>query len=386
MRQRFVDAIEELGDACFVDGFDRWQFHRFNWLARCTLNCAQHTTLTRRHEQNRITLTTCTARTANAMHVAFGIVRNVVIQNVRNAFHIETTCSDVGGDEDIDFAILQLLDRALALRLLHITVDRRSGDATCRQLLSKFFSAELGARKNNHRIKRFRFNDARDCVELVHAADRPITLTDVVTGRRLRLDRDLNRILQIRLRDALDRRWHRCGKQCNLTSFRGFLKNRFDVINEAHAQHFIGFIEDEALEFRQIQRATLKVIDDATWRTDNDLHTALQRLQLRVIALAAVDWQDLEAWKMGCVFLECFSNLDRQFTRWGEDESLWLLQLRINVREDWQCKRGGLARAGLCLTQHVATFHQWWNRGGLDRGWGFVTDVIEGLQDRLAQI
>ena len=166
-----------------------------------------------------------------------------------DALNVETAGGDVGGDQDIDLAIFELLNRAFALLLVQIAIDGCHREATGIEFRSQFFSTKLGTRKNDHAVESFGFQNARQGVELVHAADEPITLTDIVGGTGFGSDRDFGRLVQVSLGDALDGRRHGGREQGGLTAFRCFLQNTFDIVDETHAQHFIGFVEHEGFDF-----------------------------------------------------------------------------------------------------------------------------------------
>ena len=52
-----------------------------------------------------------------------------------DAVDVEAARGHVGGDQDVDLAVLELGDGALALRLLHVAVDGGGGEAARLQLL-----------------------------------------------------------------------------------------------------------------------------------------------------------------------------------------------------------------------------------------------------------
>ena len=168
-------------------------------------------------------------------------------------------------------------------------------------LLGQFVGGQLGAREDDHAVERLGFEDARQRIELVHAADQPVALADVVGGAGLGSDGDFGGILQVGLRDALDGRRHGRREQRGLARLRGLLQDRLDIVDEAHAQHFVGFVEHQGPQLREVERALFEVIDDAARRADHDVHAARKRGELRAVALAAVDRQHVEAGKMGGV-------------------------------------------------------------------------------------
>ena len=63
------------------------------------------------------------AGAADAVYVAFGIERDMVVKNMRHVADIEASGRYVGGDEDVCFAALERLDGLFTLALLHIAVQ-----------------------------------------------------------------------------------------------------------------------------------------------------------------------------------------------------------------------------------------------------------------------
>src|SRR5690606_30529240 len=152
--ERLADALLEAADALVVDRFDARQLHFGDRLARRAFDRAQQVLLARGHEQDRLAAASGAAGAADAVHVGVGVVRNVVVQHMADALDIEAARGDVGRDEDVDATVLELLDKAFALGLYDITVDRGGGEAARLQLAREFLGAELGAREHEHRVER----------------------------------------------------------------------------------------------------------------------------------------------------------------------------------------------------------------------------------------
>ena len=319
------------------------------------------------------------------MDVALGVARDVVIQHVADALHIQAARGDIGGHQYVDLAVLEVLNGFLALRLLHVAVDGRRRQPPGAELHGQFFGGDLGACEYEHRFERLGFQDAGQRVEFVYAADRPVTMPDVGGGGRARLYGDLDRILEVRLGDALDLRRHRRREQHDLPRRRRLLDHALDVVDEAHAQHFVGFVEHQTAQFGQVQRAAVEVVDHAAGRADDDMHAALERLQLRLVALAAVDRQHVETGQVHGVLLESLGDLDRQFAGRRQHQRLRLELLRVDPRQDRQRERGGLAGAGLGLAEHVAACQQRRDGRGLDRRGRLVADIRQRTQQRFGQ-
>jgi hypothetical protein len=213
----------------------------------------------------------------------------------------------------------------------------------------------------------FNFEDAGQRVQLVHAADLPVNLTDGGNGGGGRLDLDFTRLDQVFLGDAADLFRHGGREQRGLVLFRGAFENPLDVVDEAHAQHFVGFVENHGLQVVEVERLALEVVHDATRGADDDVGAARQLLELDGVALAAVDRQDVEAGQVLGVALQRFGDLDGQFARRGQDQGLRLGQLDVDLFHQRQGEGGGLAGAGLRHADQVMAVEQDGDALGLDR-------------------
>ena len=193
------------------------------------------------------------------------------------------------------------------------------------------------------------------------------------------------RLDQVLLGDAANLFRHGGREQRGLVGGRRAFENPLDVVDEAHAQHFVGFVENQGLQVVEIERLALEVVHDATRGADDDVGAARQLLQLDGVALAAVDRQDVEAGQIAGVALQRLGNLDRQFARRRQDQRLRLGQFDVDLFHQGQGEGCGLAGAGLRLADQVAALQQDGDAFGLDGRWGFVTDFTERFQKPFAQ-
>ena len=139
------------------------------------------------------------------------------------------------------------------------------------------------------------------------------------------------------------------------------------------------------LSVRELESALLDVIHDAAGCADHDVHAATQAVELRRVALAAVDRRDVKAFEVRGVTLKCFGNLDRQLARRHEHQRLRRLLLHIDARKDRQRESGSLAGAGLRLADDVGAGEHVRDGRRLDRRRRLVTDLIERFDDRLVE-
>ena len=208
------------------------------------------------------------------MNVGFGIVRNIVIHDVPDALHIESAGGHIGGNHDVDLTRFEPRHGSLAQRLRNVAIERRGREAAGFEFFGQFHCGLLCAGKHQHAVEWFSLENPRQCIELVHAADHPISLPDIGRGAGLALDGDFDRSTQMFGRDAPDRRGNRRGEKRDLALRRGLFQDAFDCIDKAHAQHLVSFIEHQQGQPREFQGAAVHVIDDPSRCTHHHVHAA----------------------------------------------------------------------------------------------------------------
>ena len=162
-------------------------------------------------------------------------------------------------------------------------------------------------------------------------------------------------VVQVLLRDAANGGRQGGGEQRDLALRRRLLKDAFHGIDEAHAQHLIGLIQHQQRQAAELQSAAIHVIDDPAGRAHHHVHAAPQGVQLRLVALAAVDGQHVEALQMRGIAQKRLRHLQGQFAGRHQHQHLRFVPCRDRFCVSaGKRKCGGFAGAGLRLAQHVA--------------------------------
>ncbi len=91
---------------------------------------------------------------ADAMHVALGNVRQVVVDHVTDAVDVDAAGGDVGGDQHAHLAFAEVGEHALALILRLVAVDRLGGDARGLEPAHDAVGAVLGAGEDERAVDR----------------------------------------------------------------------------------------------------------------------------------------------------------------------------------------------------------------------------------------
>lgn len=108
-------------------------------------------------------------------------------------------------------------------------------------------------------------------LRFAHTPDSPVALADVRTGSHAGLNAHFLRLFHKAAGNATNRFRHGCREQSGLMTFRDLRHNGFNVFDEAHAQHFVSFIQNQTAQFREVQSATFQVVQQTARSTDNDL-------------------------------------------------------------------------------------------------------------------
>src|SRR5699024_6284628 len=120
-------------------------------------------------------------------------------KHVGDALNVKTTGCNVGCNEDVQAAVLQLVDGALTLCLSNVTVDGCCGESACTELFSNFFSFVLGAHEHDHCFKLGDLEDTGQCIHLVAVCNVEEALGDVGVSPGFGLNGDFSRVVQVLL-------------------------------------------------------------------------------------------------------------------------------------------------------------------------------------------
>ena len=335
-----------------------------------------------------------TTRAADAMHVVLGLERHVVVDDDRQFDDVESPRRDVGGDEHLDRAVLEALERLHALVLRLVAVDRVRVDACLLQLPREAAALDLRVDEDQHlgqaaTIGPARAQDLEQRVGLLRLVQLVDLLLDVVGGGVARRGLDQLRTAQEVRGELLDFLGKRRREHQALPFLRQEIEDARDVRQEPHVQHAVRLVEHDDLHLRQAGVLLLDVIEQPSRRGDHHLASAAQRLGLRFHVDAAVDDRDAQR-RLRRVLLHVFRGLVGQFAGGLEDESADRVtrrrHARIGVRhqplQHRQAEARRLAGAGLGRAHHVAAAQHHRNRLRLDRRRRRVTH----LGDRSEQL
>ena len=113
---------------------------------------------------------------------------------------------------------------------------------------------------------------------------------------------------------------HRRREERGLSRRRHRVENRLEIFGEAHVEHLVGFVEHDHLHGVERERAATDVIERAARRRDDDVDAALERAELLLHRLAAVDRQHAHA-ELASVVVHRLGDLHGELARRHEDQA-----------------------------------------------------------------
>ena len=93
-----------------------------DFLLGVAFNALQAINITAKDKAYGTTFTAGAPCASNAVHVVFGVLGDVVVENGFDIIDVESTSGDVGGDEQVKFPFTESFGGALASLLADVTV------------------------------------------------------------------------------------------------------------------------------------------------------------------------------------------------------------------------------------------------------------------------
>jgi len=164
-------------------------------------------------------------------------------------------------------------------------------------------------------------------------------------------DIDLRGVMQDLAGKVPDLRRHGCGEKEVLALGRQIGDDLHDIVEKAHIEHPVGFVEDEVLQARQLNITHIEVGDHPARSTDDDFGAARERLFFRrevAAVTATVNGNRADVCKIRKP-LHILRDLDRQLPRGYDDKGINGIGVAglDEFVDDGQEEGGGFAGPGL---------------------------------------
>ena len=156
-----------------------------------------------------------------------------------------------------------------------------------------------------------------------------------------------------------------------------FFDDLFDVANEAHIEHAIGFIEHEHLYSRQVDVALPHMIQQSARCRDNDIDTAANFRDLWSRANATVDFHAADGTILA-IGVHALVNLRREFAGRCENQctnAARAVNFPLQPLQHGQREGRGLTGTRLGARENIVAFENMGDSFALNRG-GFVVALF----------
>ena len=318
-------------------------------------------------ERNCDALVASPRRAADPMDVALGDVRKFEIDHMGDEIDVDAARCNVGGDERSNAGRLERGKCGFALSLALIAVNGGSGNSCVLEVLCNLVGATLRAREYQrplHGVIAEEFDKKRP---LLRRLDENDLLRNAIGRLGNRRYGNPRRVLEKLRGEGSDLVRHG-GREKEALPARGKLGNELAKRpDEPEVEHLIGLVEDE--DFRGIECDVLPfhMVDQAAWRGDENINSALKGVDLRTVAHATVHNRNFQA-EMTSVGAEAFTNLIGELPGRREDQrpraaARRRAAVRIELMKNGKSESGRLSGSGLCNPEQVAPLED--ERNGL---------------------
>ena len=305
--------------------------------------------------------------------------------------HVNAACRDVCRHKHSNLFTLEISKRFLTAVLALVAVNRSALDTSLFKNAHNLIGTVLCSAKHKHlfhfRVFRQEFLEERSLTAFVNAVK---FLTDAFNRSALRSNFHPHRVRSQNRRSKFQNFIrHRCAKEQILSIRREHRDHFADIMDKAHVEHAVGFVEHK--EFQLLQRNSLlpNQIKQAPRSCNKHIDTANQVALLRSIAHTTKNACRRNRRELR-ISLEAIFHLNRKFTSRQKNQctaSLWRTELpRIQqTLQNRERKRSRLTRPRLSNSQEILAFEQARDGSFLNRGRGFVTNSADGPLQRICQ-
>ena len=378
-----MDIMEDLLEALFRDLRAGGNQSVLQLGADVPSDGVQLSHFTRRHKRDGRTALAGAARPPDAMDIAAGIEGKVVVEDMGDIVDVKAAGRHVRGDENVDFAAAEGRHDAGALSLLHVAMEAVDVVSSGGQEDVQRIRFLLRAAEDHAFGYVFRVNQTDDGVSAFMVFDDVEKLFDVIVRAFRNGCRDVHGILENVLRKLDDGTRHRGGEKHGLVFAVEMFEDLFDVVKEAHVQHFIRFVYDDVLGIDVVEMAGVDQVEKAPGRGDQRVDSLGEHGFLTAVGLAAREGRRMDV-GVASELEQFVGDLRGKFACRNEHEQIEARFVH-DLLHGREAEGGGLARAGEGLADDVATFHDTRDGLHLDGRRFAEARFVEGLHDFRAE-
>ena len=365
----------------------------FNVLLGEALNVLHEAFFIQTHQIHCCTIGTRAACAANAMHIVFADIGNFVVHHVRQVVNVDTARSNVGCYQSAHIAALEAGKRLGTRGLALVAVQCHGSDAVLFQKLRHVVGAELGTGEYQHLAPVVFLDDVGQQGFFLAASHGVDHLGNALHGGVAGGDLHALRVLEQAIGQVTNFVTEGGREQQALLVFGHQGQHFFHVMDEAHVQHAVGFVQHQHLHLAEVEHALLCQIQQSAGCGHQNIHALFELGDLWVHAHTTKNHggAELQVFSVGA---NRFFHLGGEFAGGGQHQGTDAGAAKFVLRaaahgqavQQGQGKSGRLAGAGLGAAEQVVALHDQGDRLCLNGGGGFVTFLAHGLENGRGQV
>ena len=301
---------------------------------------------------------------------------------MRQILDVQSACGHVGGHEQLQAVLTELLHRQVALGLREVAVERVGVVAVAYEKVGHLLRLEARAAEDDGVDFRIVVDEAFQGEILVFGMHQVVDVVDVLGPLVARAYDNFLVVVQIVFGDALDVFAHGGREEERIALFGHARQDGVDAVGEAHVEHFVGFVEHDVLHGVELGHAALHEVDEAPGGGHDDLGTLAQGAYLALDARAAVDGQYVQPVDVSRIVFQVAGDLQAELACGAQDDGLRAAVGGVDLLEHGQAIGGRLARARLGQGDDVVARAQEVGNHFFLHGHGvFVAHFADGAAD-----
>ena len=229
------------------------------------------------------------------MDIILDILRNIVVEYDIHIINIDTPCCNIRCNQNIDGSGPEACHNAIALLLLHISVESFHKVSARLHTAHEIINRSLRIAEHERKFGVVHIKSAAKRFKLVALSDFNISLFDLRDRKFLAGDLHELRIMLEPSGNVQNRLRHSSRKQNRLPVLRSITEDILDIITESHIEHLISFVQNEHADRVKVKGPAFDVINHTTRSTDDNLHTAFEGTKLALDRLSAVNRDYIES-------------------------------------------------------------------------------------------
>ncbi len=259
------------------------------------------------------------ARPADSVHVGFGNIRHVIVDDMGDIIHIDAARGNVRGDQDAGFSRLEIVQCDLPRHLRFVAMDGFHVHVLAVQFAVDPFGAVLGTAKDKHGLQLRVFQEPDKQMPFVDAGKVEHILVNRVDRGGDRRDGNLFGIFKHGIDQVQDFMGHGGREKHGLAHFGHQADDALHIGCETHVQHAVRLVEDEDPDMVEVDVSLSDKVQQTTRRCHQDVHSFFQGGRLVGLGNAAKD-NGYGQIQESAVCQEAFFYLQRQFARRRQDQ------------------------------------------------------------------